>query len=261
MTWTIRNTVKNLRLRSPILVEGLPGIGNIGKVAVDFIIDELGAKKLCEFESYSYPHSVFVNERNLVELPSIEVYYKQMKNRQNDLMLLSGDVQPIDETSCYQFTEKVIDLFQQHNGKEIVTIGGIAMKQIPKKPKLYCTGNSQKLIKAYTAGTNMTSKLYGIVGPIMGVSGLLLGMAKKRNIPAVTLLAETYGHPMYLGINGAREVINVLNQKLGIKLNVTALDKEIKELENEIRGQDAIQKTLRLRKLKSQFGNDMSYIG
>lgn len=261
MTWNIRNTAKNIKLRSPILVEGLPGIGNIGKVAVDFIIDELGAKKLCEFESYSYPHSVFVNERNLVELPSIEVYYKQMKNRKNDLMLLSGDVQPIDETSCYQFTEKVIDLFQQHNGQEIITIGGIAMKQIPKKPKLYCTGNSQKLIKAYTSGTNMNSKLYGIVGPIMGVSGLLLGMAKRRNIPAVTLLAETYGHPMYLGINGAREVISILNQKLGIKINIRSLDKEIKELENEIRGQETVQKTLQLRKFKNQFGNDMSYIG
>ncbi len=36
--------------------------------------------------------------------------------------------------------------------------------------------------------------LYGIVGPIVGVSGLLLGLADKKS-NAIAILAETYGHP------------------------------------------------------------------
>jgi len=47
MTWEITKTVKKMpKLKKPILIEGLPGIGNVGKVAVDFMIDELKAKKL-----------------------------------------------------------------------------------------------------------------------------------------------------------------------------------------------------------------------
>jgi hypothetical protein len=260
--WTINKIAKRIALRNPILIEGLPGIGNVGKVVVDFMIDDLKAKKLCEFESHSYPHTVFINEKNLIEMPIIEVYYKQLKNKQNDLMFLSGDVQPIDELSCYKFSEKVIDLFQEYKGKELITLGGIALREAPKKPQVYCTGNCAKMIRNYAKGVPVNKKLYGTIGPIMGVSGLLLGLAKKRNIPAITLLAETYAHPMYLGVNGAKEIINILNKKLGINVRIKALEKEIKELEEEMLKETmGITKSNRLQKIKSKLGNEMSYIG
>ena len=174
-------------LTKPILIEGLPGIGNVGKVAVDFMIDELKAVKLFELFSYTFPHSVFVNENNLVELPTIEIYYKKMK-KGNDLLLLAGDVQPIDEVSCYEFSEKVLDIMEEFKGAEIVTLGGIGLQSVPKKPKVYCTGNSADIVTNYKKGTELNEKIYGVVGPIVGVSGLLLGLAEKRNIPAIAFL-------------------------------------------------------------------------
>ena len=81
MTWKIKQIGKLPKLKNPILIEGLPGIGNVGKVAVDFIIDETKAKKLFSFFSYTFPHSVFVNDDNLVELPSISIYYKKFNNK------------------------------------------------------------------------------------------------------------------------------------------------------------------------------------
>ena len=38
--------VEKVKLKNPLLIEGLPGIGNVGKVAVDFIIDNIKAKKI-----------------------------------------------------------------------------------------------------------------------------------------------------------------------------------------------------------------------
>ena len=69
-------------LKNPILLEGLPGIGNVGKIAIDFVIEELKAKKIYSLFSYTFPHSVFVNHDDLVELPSIEMYYKKGRNTQ-----------------------------------------------------------------------------------------------------------------------------------------------------------------------------------
>ncbi len=259
--WKLNKIVKRLNIRNPILIEGLPGVGNVGKVAVDFMIDDLNAKKLGEFESHAYPNSVFINEKNLIELPAIEVYYKQLRNKRHDLLFLSGDIQPVDEISCYKFSESVIDLFQNYSGKEIITLGGVALKDVPKNPRVYCTGNCAKAVKNYAKGMRINKNLYGSVGPIVGVSGLLLGLAKKRNIPAVTLLAETYAHPMYLGVNGAKEILHVLNKKLGINVNILELEKEIKELEEELQ-KDVIdiKKPARLKRIKSKLG-DISYIG
>ncbi len=263
MNWKIKQIGKKPKLSNVVFVEGLPGIGNVGKVAVYFVIDTLKAKKLYELFSYTFPHTVFVNEKNLVELPSIEIYYKKIKG--NDLLLLAGDVQPIDEVSCYEFCEKILDIVESFKGKEVITLGGVGLQNVPKKPKVYCTGNSKKIIDKYKKGTSVNEKLHGIVGPIVGVSGILLGLAEKRSIPAIAFLAETFGHPMYLGVKGAREILKILNKKLNLKINLKDMDKEIREIEDEMikrtKELSEVSRETALNKVKGKFGKEISYIG
>ena len=117
--WRIDQFCKKPKLRNAVFIEGLPGIGNVGKVVIDFIVDELKAEKIYEITSNTFPHSVFVNEENLVELPKIELFYKRVDG--HDLLLMGGDVQPIDEISSYEFSEKILDLIpQQHSMVNIV---------------------------------------------------------------------------------------------------------------------------------------------
>lgn len=262
--WKIELIGKRPSLNKPIFVEGLPGIGNVGKVAIDFLIDELKAKKLFEITSYTFPHSVFVNEDNLVELPMIEVFYKKFDGKRPDLILMGGDVQPMDEVSSYEFSDKVLDLIEKFGVKEIITLGGIGLADVPKKPKVYCTGNSKKIIQKYR-NEMIDEKLYGVVGPIVGVSGLLLGLAKRRNIDAISFLAETYGHPAYLGIKGAREILKVLDKALDLKIDMGRLDKEIKEIEQDMIKRteqlSEVSKQAALNKLRGKLGQDVDYIG
>ena len=260
--WIIKKCGKKPKLNKPILIEGLPGIGNVGKVTVDFMIDELKAKKLYEITSYAFPHSVFVNEENLVELPKIELYYKKVNG--NDLLLLAGDVQPIDEESSYEFSDKILDIAQEFKTKEIITLGGIGLSSIPKKPKVFCTANSKKIIKKYNH-KQLNGKIYGVVGPIVGVSGLLLGLAVQRDIEAIAFLAETYSHPMYLGVKGAREILKILNNKLKLNITVNKLEKEIDEIESELLKKtndlEDISKQKAFKRLKGKIGSEANYIG
>lgn len=262
--WVVEQFGKKPKLNSPILIEGLPGIGNVGKVVVDFIIEKLKAKKLYDFHSASFPHSVFVNDDNLIELPKIEVYCKKLKGK-HDLLLLAGDIQPIDEESCYKFTDEILDMCEEYKVKEIITIGGIGLQTIPKHPVIYCTGNDHKIIEKYKKGTSINEKLYGVVGPIVGVTGILLGLSQPREIPAIAMLAETFGHPMYLGVKGSREILKVLNKKIGLKLNLKDLDKEISTLEKEMLKRTEefsnISKRTAIKKLKSKIKGETSYIG
>ncbi|MEM3154962.1 MAG: PAC2 family protein [Candidatus Woesearchaeota archaeon] len=249
MSWKTQYTIEKPKLKKPILIEGLPGIGNCGKVAIDFIIQELKAKKLAEFRGDSLPHSVFVNEKNLIEMPTIELYYK--KNGTRDFLLLAGDVQPSTEESCYSFCDEVLSIAQEFDCQEIITLGGVALRQEPKNPQVYITGNNKRVVEKYAKGSKTNTKLYGKVGPIIGVSGLLLGLAQRKNIPAVSLLAETLGHPMYLGISGAREILRVLKKKLDVNVDVSLLDREIQEIEEEINR----------RTVKKKKPGDVNYIG
>ncbi|MFC1741168.1 PAC2 family protein [Nanoarchaeota archaeon] len=252
------------KLTRPILIVGLPGIANVGKIAADFIIDEVNAKPLYNLFSHDLPNSVFVNDKNLIELPTIEMYMKK-RNGKGDLLILTGDVQPADEASSYEFCEALLDTAKKLGVELIITLGGIGLAEVPKKPQVFVTGNSKEIIAKFQKGLKINEKLYGIVGPIIGVSGLLVGLAERKKIPAVCLLAETLGHPAYLGIKGARETVKTLNKKLTLNIKISDLDKEIEDIETEIltKTQELgkISKKQALKKLQNRVQKEMSYIG
>ncbi|MBC8444072.1 PAC2 family protein, partial [Candidatus Woesearchaeota archaeon] len=130
------------------------------------------------------------------------------------------------------------------------------LPKIPKKPKVYCTSTSKETIKKYK-DKKLHSKLYGIVGPIMGVSGLLVGLSKKKKIDSIALLAETYNHPMYLGINGAKEILKLINKKFELKLDLKKLDKESKKVDKQLL--ESMGEIYSM--AKKEKGVDTTYIG
>lgn len=216
-------------LKNPILIEGLPGIGNVGKIAMDFLVENVKATKIISIYSHYFPHSVFINEKNLIDVPILGIYHANI-NKQ-DFLFLAGDVQPIDEPSCYEFCELIVDVLQQYKGKELITLGGIGLQKIPKKPKVYVTGTNKAYVKTFP---HASDKIYGVVGPIIGVTGVLLGVAQRKKVLAAALLAQTFAHPAYLGIKGAKETLHVINAKFDMKLDLGKLSEEIDEIEKEI---------------------------
>lgn len=254
--WKIK-TIKSMKLKNPILIEGLPGIGNVGKIAADYIIDQYDAKPIKSFFSYAMPNSVFVNEDNMVELPKLEIYHKKINGR--DFLFLAGDAQPSSEEGSYTFSEAIIEEAQKMGCKEIVTLGGIGLPEIPSNPDVYCTGNEKTIIDRFLKN-GAKKEVYGIVGPIIGVSGLLVGLSKSRKIPAAALLAETYGHPMYLGLKSAKSSLKILEKTYGFKIDYKDINEEIKLMEKEMSGEQVDEKKASgLRKLKKL--KETNYIG
>ncbi len=260
MTWDIKK-VANTAFKNPILIEGLPGVGNVGKIAVDFLIEKLNAEKVLECSSYDMPHCVFVNEENMIELPMIDVYHARVSGR--SVLFLAGDIEPTSEKSCYEFCHALLDKVHANKGLEIVTLGGIALPSIPENPKVYCTGNSKKSMQKYAATTD--TKIHGVVGPIIGVSGVLPALAGKKNIPSVALLAETFGHPQYMGIKGAKEILKVLQKELKTKIDISELqeDGSISAHRNPVKMAKlnkaaAVKET---KELQNKNGKETTYIG
>lgn len=253
-SWKI-DVLARPKITSPILLEGLPGIGNVGKIVVDYIVEEVKAEKIMTFFSYCLPNSVFVNENNLVALPTLELYYAKIKGQ--DFLFLAGDVQPATEDGSYSFSELILDIVEKYKCREIITLGGIGLADIPQKAEVYCASNDIKFIDKFVkAGAK--KEVYGVVGPIMGITGLLVGLSAERKIKATALLAETFAHPMHLGIKEAKSTIEVLSKVYGIKVNMAELDKEIKAMESEDM-EDHDSKLSSLQKLKAI--KEMNYIG
>ncbi|EQD61994.1 protein containing DUF75, partial [mine drainage metagenome] len=68
-------TLEKVTLRNPILVEGLPGVGNVGKLAADYLREQLKAKPLATIYSKFFPPQVYVGEEGIIRLVSNDLHY------------------------------------------------------------------------------------------------------------------------------------------------------------------------------------------
>ena len=65
---TVRNITKKPKLENPLFIEGLPGIGNVGKLAVEHLVDSVKASKFAELYCKDFPPQVFINSDGTTEL-------------------------------------------------------------------------------------------------------------------------------------------------------------------------------------------------
>ncbi len=255
------------KLRNPVFIEGLPGIGNVGKIAIDYMVEELKPKQIYKINSYSFPHSVFINDNNLIDLPSVDMYLLRQKDR--DFLLMCGDVQPLDESSNYEFCDKILDMITEVGCKEVITLGGIGLPGEPKNPIVFGTANNKKIIKKYKKYTSKVSYNIGDnVGTIVGASGLLLGLASLRNIDGIAFFVETFGNPYHVGLREAKHLLDILNKMFGFNFDLNKFEEDIKktekaELAEEEKEREEMEKSLfkKLKKSGMMDKGDTNYIG
>lgn len=246
--WTV-TLDKDFSCNKPIMIEGLPGIGNVGKIVVDYLIDQFGAHKVGSIFGYDLPNSVFVTSQNTVVLPAIDIYFATI-NKQ-DFLFITGDAQPNGERPSYTLTDEILKIAKNCDCKEIIATGGVGLPQAPQDAKVYILGNDA-CDKTSFPGVN--TEVYGIVGTIIGVSGLLIGL--EQTIPASVLLVETFGHPMYIGIKESKALLAVIDKKYGLDVDYTELDEEIANIDTQDEEEPHPPKFSKLRKR-----SDINYIG
>jgi len=175
------------KLEKPIFVEGLPGFGNVGKIAAQLLIEFTRAKVFAELYSPSFPDYVTVNKDGTCRPPRYEFY--TASTEKNQFIILTGDSQPSieDLLAHYDLCDEILDFAEKYGCKFIVTMGGVPTPQ--SGGKVYVAATSEKIA---LENVDKGAVIYG-KGRIVGATGLLLGLAKKRGWKGICLLGATTG--------------------------------------------------------------------
>ncbi|MDO9536731.1 MAG: proteasome assembly chaperone family protein [Thermoplasmata archaeon] len=216
------------KLNKPILVEGLPGVGNVGKLAADHLISKLKAKKFISIYSKHFPPQVLIGDDGVIRLVSNDLYYHKSKNG-SDIIILSGDYQGISQEGQYEITYEVLDIFEKFGGSRIYTLGGWSVGKLISEPRVLGATTSKELVEELKiAGVQFS--MNEPAGGIVGAAGLLLGLGQLRKIEAACLMGETSGY--FSDPKSAQGVLEVLVKLLGIKIDFTELEKHSKEIDD-----------------------------
>ena len=202
----------NPALENPIFVQGLPGFGNVGRIAAHLLIKFCEAKPFAELHSPSFPDYVSVSSKGICHLPRYEFYSAPMEK--NNLIIMTGETQPSfdDVLAHYQVCSEILDFVEKQSCHFIVTMGGVPITN--DKAQVYVAATSPRLAREFMEkGAVIYSK-----GRIVGGTGLTLALAKERGFEGVCLLGTTTG---FKADRGAGFLV--------FKFLMKALGKEIKE--------------------------------
>jgi uncharacterized protein (TIGR00162 family) len=222
-------TLEKVELRDPILIEGLPGVGNVGKLAADYLREQLKAKPLATIYSKFFPPQVYVSEEGIIRLVSNDLHYwKAPATAPRDILVLGGDYQGISPEGQYELTQRVLDYCHGLGVREVFTLAGFAQGRVVDSPRV--------LGAATSAGQVEEMKKHGVVfsrndpgGGLIGASGLFLGLGRLFNMEGVCLMGETSGY--FVDPRSAEAVLKVLAKVLRIEIDFTALEAKAHEVD------------------------------
>ncbi len=218
----------HIEANDPILIEGLPGLGLVGKIAIRYLIKHLKAQKFAYLYSPHFPYFVLVNKKGSVRLLRGAFYFWKNPTGKNDLLMFTGDSQSQTIEGQYEIADRMLDFASKHRVQTIATIGGYRA-ETQNKPRVFVAATSPQILsKTVSAGAVVS----GSGSPIVGTAGLILGLSRFKKIEALCLLGETRGYlPDPLA---ARSVLEVLRGTFGLDLDLTGMNEEIVRAETMV---------------------------
>jgi len=229
----------------PIVISGFPGIGMVGAIAAEFLIQHLSTKQIGKFILDKTPALVAIHEGSLVE--PFGVYYS---DKYNIVVIHSILAVPGSE---WQTANAILDICKTLKAKELISLEGVGSPASDGEEEhvhapFYYT-NNPKAEKAFAK--QKISKLNE--GIIMGPTSAILMKAEK--LPVTCFFAET--HSSMPDSSAAAQIIKALDAYLGLKVDYKPLMQLATKFEEKLR--TILTQSKQAEELRDK--KQMSYVG
>jgi len=207
----------------PVLVEGLPGVGLVGKIVADHLVDTL------EMELYATVHcdalppaAVYTAGERAITTP-VRLY----ASPEDDLLVLQSDV-PVSPTAAEEFADCIDGWFRDEGVVPlyIVGLGRDAGDDDPDLPTL--CGVAVDDGAALLEGIDVPEP--ASAGLVSGPTGALLAHALETGLPSVGLVVEV--DPQFPDPVAARVVLEeAVGPIAGVDVAVETLDEQAERIQ------------------------------
>ena len=222
--------LSQVKLNSPNIVEGFPGIGMVGPICASFMAEKLEMKLIACLSSPQFPPISAIHDYKPVSPARIYASEKY-----NLVVLLSEFVIPAN--LVYALTDEVLSWSKKKKAKAIYSLAAIASPQ--PKDTLHGIASTDKMAELLKSkGIDLIKE-----GATQGVSGVLVTRCAMEKFPAANIMVQT-NKPMD-PVAGAR-LIDKLEEILGFDLDTKPVIKEGEKVQERMK--QAIEKMQEMNK-------------
>ena len=232
--------LKKLKSKSPIVILGFPGTGLVGSVAASQLVEVLKLEFIGYLSSPEFAPLAAIHD--YTPLPATRIHYS---DKYNILVILSEMTIPV--ASSRELAERIFEYVKKLDAKEIITLGGITMKE------------GDDIVYAISTDKKRTNDMLKrkIAKPIRegattGVTGILLTLGTVENFPILSLLAEASED--HLDPKAASNALKALSKILEVPIDTKELENEAKEMDQEMRGKAVKSKVALKKPIGAMYG-------
>jgi len=210
-----------------ILINGLPDVGLVGLVAASHIVSSLKMEEVGSVESDLFPPMIVLH--NGLPKSPIRLFANQ------SLVVIMGET-AIPASMTRSLADAIVNWATSRNAELVVSIGGMAVqnRQDLDVPKVFAALSSKALEKKLGDAAEVLDEGY-----IVGAYALMLRKCAEINLPAITLLTQSFYN--YPDPEAAAAALNALNKILGLKVEVSDLLQKGEEI--RLRAKDVMKRT------------------
>ena len=171
--------VRDMELESPVLVEGLPGVGLVGKIAADHLVRAFDMDHYASCHCEGLPKVAAYQEDDPAVRPPVRIYADEGR----DLLVLQSDV-PVSPERATAFSTCVTGWLVEEDVTPIYLSGLPAEKD--GVPEMYgiSTGDGDTLLAEQEIAQPSES------GLVSGPTGALLSEASQADLDSLGLIVQ-----------------------------------------------------------------------
>ncbi len=213
------------KLSETLCIQGMPGIANAGKGALDFISKQFEAKRIMEIYFSDFPSQVKVNSDGCLAASKIELLHYRDKSLKRDIILLTSDTQPTSNIGMNVLSKYVANTLKDLGITMIISLAAKPLTSLKRNPKVYVSATSKELVESYSQLENVNVLKEGIV---IGMNGIVPVISKSLyDIDGVILLSESC-KMLNNDVAASYALVKVLNFKPGLNIDLSVLERETK---------------------------------
>ena len=216
-------------LDDPVLIEGLPGVGHVGKLAAEHLLEEFDGELVRRVYATEFPPQVNVDGDGVAELTCAE--FHAVETGGADVLVLTGDHQAGSNAGHYTLTTTFLDIAESFGATRAYALGGVPTGELVEEYTVLGAVSDIDLVEDLEAA-GVEFRPDEPAGGIVGVSGLVLGLGGRRGFDAACLMGETSGY--LVDPKSARAILEVLESRLDFEIDYESLEDRAEEMEEVV---------------------------
>ena len=168
------------------ILEAVPGVGNVGKIVVDALVEKHPSRTIGWILHPDFPPHATLSKNGLLSPPRLEINSVILPDGKT-IITIGGNLQPMTAKGQYEVAESILEMAKKNNTPKILVLAGLAAGAEDRGIHVICAdSNVKKSLQEIDINVTDEQPKSGMIG----IAGLLISLSPLHDVPTIGLLQK-----------------------------------------------------------------------